>query len=247
MSLVLLLIAVQAGALQPGETSCDIQGISVETLPLGEGSILVVNTNNAGAQWFLVTQTGNQHIGPVSPGFRTINMIEASQDGRYLAVHSIGEGHTQVELIDLQQLIRSKRYQVLHRIEPYPGQVEFVEWKGGQLYVKSDMLLTHPDKETGRYSPDMILSWMETFAMNPATGRLSGVSDGARNPAEHYAKVLLDKSATESQKDKALVKLLSTHAGRLELPLLIKILEQEQDPKRMNQLLDEINALQAEE
>ena len=247
MSLALLLIVVQAGAQAPEENNCNIQGISIEALPLKEGSICVINTNNAGAQWFFISSTGNQHIGPVSPGFKTINTIEASEDGRYLAVYSVAEGHTLIELIDLQQLVQSKIYKIVQRIDPYPGHVELDGWKGGQLYVKSDMLLTHPDKETGRYTADMVLSWMETFAMDPVTGRLSGVSDGAKNPAEHYAKVLLDQSATESEKDKALVKLLSTHSGQLGLPMLIKILEQEQDPKRMNKLLDEINALREKE
>ena len=247
MSLTLLLMVSQAGALQAEEATCDVQGISIEALPLDGGSICVVNTNDAGAQWFLISSTGNQHLGPVSPGFKTINKIEASQDGRYLAVHSVAEGHTLIDVIDLRQLVQSKSYQVLHNIDPYPGHVELEEWKGGQLYVKSDMLLTHPDKDTGRYSSDMSLSWLETFAMNPATGRLSGVSGGAINPAEHYAQVLLDPKAGEKQKDRALVKMLSTHTGQLGLPLLIELLEQEQDPKRMNKLLDEINALQEQE
>ncbi len=247
MSLALLLIVVQTGAQDLEKNSCNIQGISIETLPLENIGICVVNTNNAGAQWFLVTSTGNQYIGPVSPGFKTVNMLKASQDGRYLAVHTVAEGHPLLDVIDLQQLLQSKSYQVLHSIDPYPGHVELDEWKGGQLYIKSDMLLTHPDKETGRYSADAGLSWMETFAMNAANGQISGVSDGARNPAEHYAQVLLDQNATESQKDKALVKLLTTHSGQLGLPLLIELLEQEQNPKRMNKLLDEINALREKE
>lgn len=247
MSLALLLILAPAGAQDLEKNSCNIQGISIETLPLENISICVVNTSNAGAQWFLISSTGNQHVGPVSPGFKTINVLKASQDGRYLAVHSVAEGHSLIEMVDLQQLVQTKAYQVLHSIDPYPGHVEIDSWKGGQLYVKSDMLLTRPDRETGRYSADMSLSWMETFAMNAASGQISGVSDGAINPAEHYAQVLFDQNATESQKDKALVKLLTTHSGQLGLPLLIELLENEQDPKRMNKLLDEINALREKE
>jgi hypothetical protein len=83
--------------------------------------------------------------------------------------------------------------------------------------------------------------------LNPATGRISGVSEGAINPAEHYAKVLLDPSAGAAEKDRALVKLLSTQPGQIDMNLLLEILEKEQDPKRMNKLLDEINALREKE
>ncbi len=243
---MLLLIAHQTWAEeQSGQAApCDIPGISIEALPLQGESLCVVNTANAGAQWFLLNPAGNRHIGPVSPGFKTINAIKASGDGRFLAVYSVAEGHSFLDVIDLRKFLQTEEYQVLHSIDPYPGRIELDSWKKGRFYVKSDMLLTHPDVSTGRYSPDMSLNWMETFVLEPTNGRIYGVSEGAVNPIEHYAQVLLDSRAGKAEKDRALVKLLSIRSRQVDLPLLIKILEQEQDPKRMNKLLDEINSLQ---
>jgi hypothetical protein len=185
----------------------------------------------------------NQHLGPISPGFKFIHTIRASEDGQYLAVILLGEGHPLLEVIDLPQLLQKKRYQVFQTIDPYPGTIKIEAWNGAQLRVKSDMLLTHWDKSTGRVPPDMVLSWQETFILNILTGQISGVPDGGGKLAEHYARVLLDQHTTESEKDRALAKLLSLHSGKISLPFLLKILEQEHDPKRMNQLLDEISKL----
>ena len=148
-----------------------------------------------------------------------------------------------LEIVDLSRFLRTQSFQVLQKIDPYPGNISIESWNGSQLHISSNMLLTHRDKATGRTSPDMALTWQETFALNVLTGEISGVSDGAKNPAEHYAQVLLDQNATESEKDVALAKLLSLHSGELSLAELVKVLDREQDPKRMNKLLDEINRL----
>ena len=243
IALILLFIGFQTNAHNPQEPSCHAPGVLFEPLKNENATLSVINTNNTGAQWFLLSSGENQHLGPISPGFKFIHAIRASEDGQYLAVILIGEGHPLLEIIDLPQLLQKKSYRVFQTIDPYPGSIEIDSWNGVQLRVKSDMLLTHRDKSTGRVPPDTILSWQETFTLNILTGQISGVPDGGGKLAEHYARVLLDQHTTESEKDRALAKLLSLHSGELSLPFLIKVLEQEHDPKRMNRLLDEISKL----
>ena len=240
--LILLFIGLQTKT-NSQETACHVPGVLFEPLRNENATLSVINTNNTGAQWFLLRSGENQHLGPISPGFKFIHAIRASEDGRYLAVILIGEGHSLLEIIDLPQLLQKKSYRVFQTIDPYPGNIEIDSWNGGQLRVKSDVLLTHRDKSTGRIPPDMVLSWQETFILDILTGQISGASDGGGEPAEHYARMLLDQHTTEAEKDRALAKLLSVHSGEISLPFLLKVLEREQDPRRMNLLLDEISKL----
>ncbi len=203
----------------------------------------VINTRDTGAHWFLLDDTGNTYLGPISSGFMMISDLKISDDSRYLAVLSVGEGHPLLEVIDISQLVQRKTYQVLQKVDPYPGTLIIDSWKDGQLYLKSDMLLTEYDPVTDRVSDSMSLSWDETFALNIVTGRIAGISDGAKNPAGHYMEVLLDQHAADSEKDVALARLVSLHSKEMTLPYLLKVLDQETDPKRMNMLLDMINKL----
>lgn len=218
-------------------------GILFETLPGSGTTVGVVNSSNAGPQWFLLKGEGNQHIGSISPGFNIIASLRASENGQYLAVLSIGEGHPIIDVIDANQLLLKKTYQVVQHIDPYPGTILLDTWHGTLLQVKSDMMLTERDSKTGRVPSDMNLSWQETFSINVATGQISGVSDGAKNPAEHYANILLDPNASDAAKDVALGKLMALHSEELTLQYLLKVLDQEKDPKRINRLLDLINKL----
>ena len=89
----------------------------------------------------------------------------------------------------------------------------------------------------------MRLSADETFALNIVSGQVSAVSDGAKNPAEHYAKILLDENAGDAAKNAALNKLMTMHSKELTLQYLLKVLDQEKNPERINRLLDLINKL----
>ncbi len=213
-------------------------------------ALCVINTSNEGPQWFLLNsdqQGVNERIGSISAALALITDIKASLDGKYLAVLSVGEGHPMLEVIDLPQLLQEKKYAVLHKIDPYPGIVEIQSWDGIQLQVGSDMLLTYRDKTDGRVPPELKLSWQETFALNVLTGEISGVSEGARNPVEHYSRTLMDQQASEAEKDVALSKLLSSGSEEVTMSYLLKVLEQEQNPKRIIQLLDVINTLRKKE
>lgn len=251
----LLIGTSQASAQINQELLVNIRGVLFEPLhnvrkdnrPLAENATLcVINTQNEGAQWFLLNTVGvgvNEQLGTISASLQTINSINASPDGQYLAVSSVGEGHPLLEIVDLPQLLQQKIYQPVQTIDPYPGFVEIQEWKGNQLYIKSDMLLTEMDSESGRVPDEYALSWQEIFALNPVTGAITGISEGAKNPAEHYTQILLNQQASELEKDVALAKLLSLEQKELTLSKLIQLLEQEQDPKRINKLLDQIGKL----
>ncbi len=213
-------------------------GIIFEALPGSNTTIGVLNTSNAGPQWFLLKGEGNQHIGSISPGFNIITNLKSSENGQYLAVMSIGEGHPVIDVIDANQLLLKKTYQVVQHLDPYPGTILLDAWNGMTLLVKSDMLLTERDAKTGRVSSDMTLSWQETFSLNVVTGQISGVSDGAKNPAEHYTKILMDPKSSDAAKDVALGKIMALHSEALTTQYLLKVLDQEKDPKRINRLLD---------
>jgi len=237
LALICVCFSVQASA----QTATIPAGILFETLPGSGTTVGVVNTSNAGPQWFLLKGDGNQHIGSISPGFNIIANLKSSENGQYLAVLSVGEGHPVIDVIDANQLLSKKTYQIVQHLDPYPGTILLDAWKGMILQVKSDMLLTERDQKTGRVPSDMNLSWQETFSLNVVTGQISGISEGAKNPAEHYTKILLDPNASDAAKDVALGKLMALHSEELTLQYLLKVLDQEKDPKRINRLLDLIN------
>jgi len=185
----------------------------------------------------------NERIGSISAASGLISDIKAAPDGKYAAVLSVGEGHPILEVIDLPKLLQEKTYTVLHKIDPYPGVIEIRSWNGVRLQVSSDMLLTYRDKTDGRVPEDLRLSWQETFALDVLTGDISGISEGAKNPAEHYSRVLMDQQTSEAEKDTALSKLLASGSDDMAISFLLKILDKEQDPKRIIKLLEEIDKL----
>lgn len=210
-------------------------------------ALCVINTSNEGPQWFLLSSDNwslNKRIGSISADLMLISDIKASPDGKALAVLSVGEGHPVVEVIDLPLLLQEKKYRVLHKIDPYPGSIEIRSWEDNvRVQIGSDMLLTYRDKTSGRVPPELALSWQETFALNVLTGEISGVSDGAINPAEHYSRVLSDQQANDSEKDAALSKLLSLSSDDMTIMYLLKLLDKERDPKRILRILEELDKL----
>lgn len=256
MGIVFMFLSASSSSTQINqELLVNIRGVLFEPLQnasrgnrqLAESvTLCVINTRNEGPQWFLLNteSTGmNEQLGSISGSLGLINSIKASPDGQYLAVISVGEGHPILEVIDLPQLLQTKSYRALQSIDPYPGFVEIQEWKGNQLYIKSDVLLTERDRQTREIPSEYGLAWQETYALNVITGEITGVSEGAKNPLEHYTQILLNQQASEIEKDVALTKLISLAQGELTLAIIVKLLEQEQNPKRINKLLDQMSTL----
>ncbi len=209
-------------------------------------ALCVINTSNEGPQWFLLNAdygSSNIRIGSISTVLMLIADINASPDGKFLAVISVGEGHPILEVVNLPLLLQEKQYNVLYEIDPYPGVIEIRTWEGGWLHVGSDVLLTHRDRSTGRVPAELTLSGPEIFGLNVLTGEIIGVSEGAKNPVKHYTNVLLDLNADDAEKDAALSRILAMSSEDLTVMQLLEILEQETDPQRINKLLDQINKL----
>jgi hypothetical protein len=247
--LVLMLIGVSvAEAQNPQESSPKLPGMLLEPLKSPESKMVlcVINTQNDGPQWFVFNADAwgqNERLGSFDAALMLITEIKASADGQYLAVLSVGEGHPMLEVIDLPKLLQSKSYSVLQTIDPYPGVVAFQSWNGSQLQIDSDVFLTRRDPKTGRVPDEMTLSTQETFALNVLTGEITGISEGAKNPITYYTKMLMDQRASEAEKDKALSNLLTLNPDEQTIAYLLKVLDQEKDPKRVLRLLEEIKKL----
>lgn len=145
-----------------------------------------------------------------------------------------------LEAIDLRKLLNQNTYTVLHSINPYPGIIQFEGWEGAELHVASDMLLTGRDPQTGDIPEDLMLATDEVFALNVLTGMVRGVSEGAQNPAKHYANVLMSPQTTDSEKGLAVSGLLQLETIELTVDDLMKILEQERNSERILKLLEAV-------
>lgn len=255
MCLLILVGFYQAEAQNKQATTPTEQGVLLTQLrylykPSGivelNSTLCVINTSNEGPQWFLLSSDNwsmNIRIGSISAAMRLITDINASPDGKFLAVLSVGEGHPILEVVNLPVLLQEKQYQVLHELDPYPGFVEIRSWDGNRLHIDSDMLLTHRDKSSGRVPSELMLFWQETFSLNILTGKITGVSEGAKDPIEHYSKILMDQNASDAEKDEALFKMLRLNADNVSLKHLLNVLETERDPKRINKILEKIDKL----
>ncbi|MBD3308355.1 hypothetical protein GF339_18100 [candidate division KSB3 bacterium] len=206
--------------------------------------LCVINTRNEGPQWFLLNaEIGHEHLGPFSASPAVIQELSVSPDGRYAAIIAVDEGQPVFEVIDFPLLMQEKTYRVLQKLDPYPGVVEIRRWEGDQVYIASTMLLTHANQTGERNASELDLSWPEVFSLDVRTGEIRGVSEGAKNPVDHYLQVLTDPSVSEDQKDAALAKLLLFEEEKLTLAHLLTILEQEQNPKRILKILKKMDEL----
>lgn len=249
MMLLMLVGGYQIEAQDAQENASSAYGVLIEPLEQGgtESAICVVNMKEQEPYWFLLALMGNTQIGTISAALHQIADIKASSDGKYLAVLSVGEGHPILEVIELPTLLTQKTYTVLHTIDPYPGTIDIRSWKGMRLHVGSDMLLTHQENPNERVPSELMLATPEIFALSMVTGEISGISEGAKNPVMHYAKVLEDPRASNREKENALSFILGLDSADISIADLTGVLEQEQDPKRILKLLEKIEQLRQQQ
>lgn len=207
--------------------------------PLNDATLCAINLTEEDAQWFLLGPENRSRIGAFSAAMRLIFDINVSADEKYAAVLSVGEGHPILEMIDFPAFLQKKTYRVLQMIDPYPGTIAVRKWDGNTLHVECDMLLTHLDKKTNRVPFEFMLYSMETFAIDMTTGKISGVSEGARLPFTHYAKALINPQMSESEKDAAFTTLLK-FGNEMPVSAWFALLDQEKTPKRILKILEEI-------
>ena len=150
MAALILSIAVSFVACGTVENRQDNAGVPLgkikhdslvcEPLANAQRTLCAVNTTNEGPRWYL--------IGPFDAVSLNIDSefvvfeINASPDGRYVAICSASEGHPVIQVIDAGQLSKIGVVPVLHSIPFGSGWIEIVGWQGDELLISSDYPLT---------------------------------------------------------------------------------------------------------
>lgn len=149
------------------------QGYDVITAKVGDrAELLVINLADQSSHWYLVGgDGGNRLLGYDLAGFQFIAELAASGDYQYLALVSVGEGHPLLEIIDLRLWLDQGVYQVLHELNPYPGDFELQGWHGHVLKFASSAELAYPAPATPPHAeplPEAI-----AYQFDVVSGRLS--------------------------------------------------------------------------
>jgi hypothetical protein len=152
---------------------------------IGDNQILcVINTDDEkGAYWFILNGGYyNSHVlGTGLSAFHLVSQILASPDKKYLAVLSVGEGHPEIEVVNLRELKENKKYKILHEINPYPGGVTMENWEEDKLIINCDVPLTLRKKDgidsnLIRVDACLLMEKSEKFALDPATGKINSIT-----------------------------------------------------------------------
>ncbi len=102
-----------------------------------------------------------------------------SPDARWLAVVSVGEGHPWLEVVPLKPLLRQHRYRARVDINPYPGTVQLVGWRDGELEIDSDMPI---DRASAPQDAIVMPGDMRRFRVDPQLGLVTAIR--AQAPCE---------------------------------------------------------------
>jgi hypothetical protein len=120
------------------------------------GTLLIVNFRDSlepallFANIYLLGPDGqNRLLCSKDSGLYNVYFALVSPDSKYLAVYTVGEGHPWIDIYDLQLLISEGKILALGGIQPYPGNVDMIKWKGKALMVESDidLMKKNQDKE----------------------------------------------------------------------------------------------------
>lgn len=138
-------------------------------------SVLVVNVNsyNQDAVWFLTNRGGGVSKLKTPPfTLHEINTLAVSPDEKWLAILSVGEGHPQLSVVSLPQVISGKAKKELALIDPYPGYVKLEGWRGQKVLVESDVPLDLKRENNAPY-PDPVGDKTFHFLFDPQTRQYS--------------------------------------------------------------------------
>lgn len=145
-----------------------------------ECELRATSTDPAETCWTLACSTKPpESIGCGLTAMSQVAEFAVSPDARWLAVVSVGEGHPWLEVVPLKPLLRQHRYRARVDINPYPGTVQLVAWREGNLEVDSDMPI-----DRVRASHDAIVMPGDTrrFRVDLQTGRETAIR--AQAPSE---------------------------------------------------------------
>ncbi len=211
-----------------------------------KGVIFVIPTkdheNVPSSSWYLFRPGHpNRLLGKDLSAMLQLSQIEASPDGRYLAVVSVGEGHPILEVMDIPALVDNHKTKNLIEMNPYPGYLAIHRWRGKNLVVESDMLLTHGGMNGRSHVPSALgLDPSEKFNINISTKKISPVNRILKTPVKYYGRKLRHKKLSTRRLAVEALKALNSSSA---LPYLKKALKKEKDMSLRKEIMLVIKAL----
>lgn len=121
-------------------------------------SIIVISDDQQEQLWYSLGESHKLERLPFYTGtaFQSVDQISISPDDKWIAVITVGEGHPLIAVYDLQSVLHGddadynregkKGFTPLF-VDPYPGYVEIIAWKGDNLMINSDVALDYLDKK----------------------------------------------------------------------------------------------------
>jgi len=187
---------------------------------IGDDQILCVingNMDEPAARWFLLAgHWRNRELASAATAFLQVTELAPSPDKRLLAVTSVAEGATMLEIFDLAHFLRQEEWKLMCDCNPFPGQIQINCWRKGYLEVETDFpLYLNTPRLLNR---DLLrLDHETTFLIDPETGTVMG---GASMREKYLRGVLADlRSPDVNRRTEAVRKI-----GALNEPELTKAL-----------------------
>jgi len=130
-------------------TNLDYFATSIFSLKYHPGKKLLfvnhVDTSNSTiryTQMFLLDSiNGNRMMTNCENAFIGVLQIKISYNQKYMAFTHCGEGHTWIEIYNLEDLLQSKFSDPCKMINPYPGNLSIDFWNSAGLCISSDINL----------------------------------------------------------------------------------------------------------
>lgn len=136
------------------------------------GTVGFSGTEQEGARWFLREGDLERPL-PAPPVALFPVTLLPSPNGRHLAVVSVGEGHPVLDILDATRAAAGTHGdRSLLFVDPYPGTIELVGWRGGRLLVRSDRPLADGLDASGRAPGGDVAASTSLFGIDAATGEI---------------------------------------------------------------------------
>jgi hypothetical protein len=157
-----------------------------------DSNLLVISPdNNSEPIWFNVSKWRISVLKNPPPTLHDVLTLKASNDNKYLAILSVGEGHPVIDIFLVSDVLSDLKPSFSYSLDPYPGDVTIVEWNAHALHVKSDILLTHRIND-GRVPGALMLFSPESFMLDVETGKIEPISESLKDPIAYYGNHLLE-------------------------------------------------------
>jgi hypothetical protein len=139
------------------------------------------------------------------PTMMNIVQLEASPDGQYLAVLSVGEGHPLIHIFETREIVKHfESYQTIDKnkdsylaayysLNPYPGSVDIVKWNKKELFIKSDMLLNLPYLNSSQHYMSLEANTFLNFALDMKSKKIRPLDKKLEDPIKFALSLLSDK------------------------------------------------------